>query len=90
MHGVGGVVGTLLTAVFGATALGGAGYSVPQGMLAQLGVQALGIAATALWCALVTWVVLRLLDATLGLRVNDEQETEGLDLASHGERSYSD
>ena len=90
VHGVGGVVGTLLTAIFGATALGGAGYSVPQGMLAQLGVQALGIAATALWCALVTWVVLRLLDATLGLRVNDEQETEGLDLASHGERSYSD
>jgi ammonium transporter, Amt family len=90
VHGVGGVVGTLLTAVFGAAALGGTGYPVRHGMFAQLGVQALGIGATIVWCALVTWVVLKVLDATLGLRVNDEQETEGLDLASHGERSYSD
>ena len=89
VHGVGGVIGSLLTAVFAATALGGVGYSVQTGMGAQLAVQALGIAATALWCGVITWVLLKVLDATLGLRVSEEQESEGLDLAQHGERGYS-
>ncbi len=58
-------------------------------MRAQLGVQALGIGATMLWCGGITWLLLKLLDATLGLRVSEEAESEGLDLASHGERGYS-
>ncbi len=87
VHGVGGVVGTLLTAVFASTALGGVG-PVNHTVLAQLGAQAVGVAATAAWCALVTWGIFRLLDATLGLRVSSEQESEGLDLAEHGERGY--
>jgi Amt family ammonium transporter len=89
VHGVGGVVGSLLTGVFAAVALGGSGFTVQTGIGAQVGVQALGIAATGAWCALVTWVLLKVLDATLGLRVTDEQESEGLDLAEHGERGYS-
>jgi Amt family ammonium transporter len=51
-------------------------------------VQALGI-GTMLWCGLVTWLLLKVLDITLGLRVSEEQESEGLDLAEHGERGYS-
>ncbi len=91
VHGVGGVIGTLLTGVFAAGALGGAGYLVPQGMAVQLAVQALGILATAAWCAFVTWGVLRVLGALLGgLRVSEEEETQGLDVASHGERGYTD
>ena len=89
VHGVGGVLGTLLTAVFGSVALGGAGYTVQHDMIGQLGVQALGIVVAALWCGGITWLVLRVLDATLGLRVSEENESEGLDLAAHGERGYS-
>ena len=88
VHGVGGVVGSLLTGLFAANSLGGAGFSVQQGVAAQLGVQALGIGVTMLWCGLVTWGLLKVLDATLGLRVHEEAESEGLDLAEHGERGY--
>jgi Amt family ammonium transporter len=89
VHGVGGVVGTVLTGVFATTMLGGTGFTVQQSMGAQVGVQALGVAVTIAWCGLVTWVLLKLLDVTLGLRVNEESETQGLDLTEHGERGYS-
>jgi len=89
VHGVGGIVGTLLTGVFAAASLGGTGFTVQKTMAAQVGVQLLGVLAAALWCALITWLLLKLLDATLGLRVSEEHESEGLDLASHGERGYS-
>lgn len=90
VHGVGGVIGTLMTGVFAAPALGGTGFAVPSGsMLAQIGVQALAVIVIGLWCALITFVLLRILDATLGLRVPEEHEVEGLDLGSHGERGYS-
>jgi len=88
VHGVGGVAGSLLTGVFAAASLGGTGFSVQQSMGAQVGVQALGVAVTIAWCGLVTWVLLKVLDSTLGLRVNEETETVGLDLAEHGERGY--
>jgi Amt family ammonium transporter len=90
VHGVGGVVGSLLTGVFAATALGGTGFPVQAGMLAQVGVQALAIGVAGAWCGGVTWLILKVLDATLGLRVSDEQESVGLDLAEHGERGYAD
>ena len=89
VHGVGGVVGTLLTGVFAAAALGGSGFTLQKSIGAQLGVQALGILATIAWCGLVTWGLLKILDATLGLRVSEEHESEGLDLAQHGERGYN-
>jgi Amt family ammonium transporter len=89
VHGVGGVVGSLLTGVFAAVWLGGTGFTVQQSVGAQLGVQALGVIAAAAWCAVVTWGILKLLDAVFGLRVSEEKETEGLDLAEHGERGYS-
>jgi Amt family ammonium transporter len=89
VHGVGGVIGTLLTGVFGAVALGGVGFPVQQGMLAQIGVQALGVGAAALWCGMLTWVILKIVAVPVRLRVSEEKETEGLDLAEHGERGYS-
>jgi Amt family ammonium transporter len=88
VHGVGGVVGTLLTGIFAATSLGGVGFAVQAGMGAQVGVQALGIGVSILWCGIVTWLLLKVLDATLGLRVSEESETQGLDLTEHGERGY--
>jgi ammonium transporter, Amt family len=89
VHGVGGVVGTLLTGVFAAVSLGGSGFTLQKSIGAQLGVQALGILATMAWCGFITWGLLKVLDATLGLRVSDEHESEGLDLAQHGERGYN-
>jgi Amt family ammonium transporter len=89
VHGVGGVIGTLLTGVFAAVSLGGTGYPVQTSMGAQIGIQALGVVAALVWCGALTWVILKLLDVVFRLRVSEEKETEGLDLAEHGERGYS-
>jgi Amt family ammonium transporter len=89
VHGVGGVVGSLLTGVFAAVSMGGSGFTIQKSIGAQLGVQALGILVTMAWCGLITWGLLKVLDVTLGLRVTDEHESEGLDLAQHGERGYN-
>jgi len=89
VHGVGGVIGTLLTGVFAAQAFGGTGFTVQTDIASQIGMQALGVLVTLAWSAIVTFVLLKVLDATLGLRVNDETEVEGLDLGSHGERGYT-
>jgi len=89
VHGVGGVIGTILTGVFAAVSLGGTGFTVQQTIAAQVGIQALGVVACAAWCGVVTWVILKVIRALVGLRVGDDKETEGLDLAEHGERGYS-
>ncbi len=92
VHGVGGILGTLLAGVFSATSLGiFSGYGFAEGnetMGDQLYVQFIGVIATMVFTALVSWILLKLIDATIGLRVTDEQEIEGLDIASHEERGY--
>ncbi|HEY9659379.1 MAG TPA: ammonium transporter, partial [Allocoleopsis sp.] len=88
VHGVGGAIGTTLTGIFASTLFGGAGFIVQHSITAQLGVQVLGVIVVAGWCAAMTWLVLRIVDFTVGLRVSEEHETEGLDVASHGERGY--
>jgi Amt family ammonium transporter len=90
VHGVGGVVGSILTGVFMTAALGGVGYAEGMTMGSQVMAQTIGVVATAAWCAVVTWAILKVIDATVGLRVSEEQESEGLDLAQHGERGYSE
>jgi Amt family ammonium transporter len=89
VHGVGGILGTMLTGVFVAAALGGAGLPEGQSTGGQLLVQLAGVAATALWCGIVTWILLKLTDAVVGLRVTADEETEGLDTALHNEKSYN-
>lgn len=86
VHGVGGILGTLLTAVFAVESLGGVGLE--KTLLAQLGVQALGSLAVVFWCGAVSLAILKALDAVLGLRVTADEEMEGLDLAQHDERGY--
>ena len=88
VHGIGGMVGALLTGLF-AGVLGGTGYSEGMNALTQLGVQFLGVAATVIWCAIVSWFLLKILDMSLGLRVEEDQEAQGLDLTEHGETSYN-
>jgi Amt family ammonium transporter len=87
VHAVAGIVGALLTGPFAAHALGGFGDVVHP--LGQLWIQAKGVAFTVVWSAGLTWGILKLIDVTLGLRVNDEQEQIGLDLALHDERAYN-
>ena len=89
VHGVGGILGTTLTGVFAATMFGGIGYPENQGMAGQVGVQLVGVAATLAWSGVLTWVLLKLTDATIGMRVAGEEETEGLDTALHGEKGYN-
>ena len=87
VHGVGGFVGAILTGVFAVEALGGTGLERSVG--GQLGLQFIGSAATIVYCGVLTFVIVKILDATIGLRVNTEQEGDGLDLALHNERGYS-
>jgi len=85
VHGVGGLVGSILTGVFAAASLGGTeSFAVAR----QVAVQALACAATAAWSGVMTWVALKASDALLGARVGEEQEVIGLDLTNHEERGY--
>jgi len=89
VHGVGGLLGTLLTGIFVSSALGGIGYPEGRTMAGQVGVQLAGIAATAIWSGVVTLVLLKLSSALAGLRVTGEEETEGLDTVLHNEKGYN-
>jgi Amt family ammonium transporter len=92
VHGVGGILGTLLAGVFCSTQLGmfsGNGFSDGiTSIVGQLGVQATGVVATIVYTAVATLVILKLVDMMVGLRVDDEEETQGLDLVLHDERGY--
>jgi Amt family ammonium transporter len=87
VHGVGGALGTLLTAFFAAPALGGLGLAA-GGVTDQILVQVIGIAAVAVWSGLVSLIVVKIVQSLVGLRVDDETEFEGLDVTTHGERAY--
>ncbi len=87
VHGVGGALGTVLTAFFGAEVLGGFGLANAT-MGAQLGVQVLAIAAVAIWSGVGTWLILTICLKFTGLRVSRDEEIEGLDIVAHGERGY--
>lgn len=87
VHGIGGIVGAILTGVFAAPALGGFGAVTDIGM--QVWVQAKGVIFTVAYTAIVTYIILKVLDLVMGLRVNEEEEAVGLDLAQHNERGYN-
>jgi Amt family ammonium transporter len=88
VHGVGGILGMLLTGVFASNALGVFSGQEEIAIASQVGTQALGVVATALYTAMVTWGILKFTDAMVGNRVDEDQEQEGLDLVSHNERGY--
>ncbi len=89
IHGVGGIVGAILTGALCAPALGGTGFVAEGGtMAAQLAAQVKGVATTIVWSGLGSLVLLFAVRAVTGLRVEGEAEREGLDLAAHGEQAY--
>ena len=89
IHAVGGIIGAILTGVFAATAFGGSGFGEGnETVVAQVLSQCVGVVATIVYSGVVSFVILKILDGVMGLRVDEEQEVEGLDLALHDERGY--
>jgi Amt family ammonium transporter len=97
VHGVGGIVGALLTGVFAAPSLGGTGVydyvtnAVGEGYSigAQVWIQAQGVLVTIVLSGVVSFIAFKLVDLVIGLRVSEEDEREGLDISSHGETAYN-
>ena len=96
VHGVGGIVGALLTGVFAAPSLGGTGVydyvanaaNPDYNIVGQVWIQAQAVGTTIVWSAVVSLIAYKLIDLVIGLRVNEEEEREGLDISSHGETAY--
>ena len=89
VHAVGGVIGAILTGVFVDAALGGAGLAEGVSMGAQVGKQFVGVAATIIYCFIASIIILKVVDGMVGLRVTQDEETEGLDLILHDEAGYN-
>ena len=88
VHGIGGVLGILLTAPLGALAFGGLGLS-EKTIGNQFIIQLIGVIAVGLWCLVITWLITLLVKKTIGLRVTEDEEIEGLDTSVHGEKGYN-
>ena len=100
VHGIGGILGALLTGVFNSPALGGPGYvadwttvtmvtAADFSVASQVWVQAKAVLITVAWSGIVSFIAYKVVDLTIGLRVSEEDEREGLDITSHGETAYS-
>jgi Amt family ammonium transporter len=96
VHGVGGILGALLTGVFADPALGGTGIwdyvanavAKDYSITSQVWIQAQGVITTLIWSGIVSFIAFKLVDLIIGLRVKEEAEREGLDITSHGEAAY--
>ncbi|HEC84329.1 MAG: ammonia channel protein [Candidatus Parabeggiatoa sp. nov. 2] len=89
VHAIGGIIGAILTGVFAATSLGGVGFGEGNTTMgSQVVAQLIGVGATVLFTAIMSFIILKIIDMIIGLRVDEEQETEGLDIALHEERGY--
>jgi len=89
VHAVGGIIGAMLTGVFADASLGGVGLKAGITIGDQVVIQFIGVAATLVYTAVVSFILLKVIDLVIGLRVNEEQESMGLDIALHDERGYS-
>jgi Amt family ammonium transporter len=87
IHGIGGIVGAILTGVFSAAAFGGV-KGDDYAMMAQLWIQIEGVLITIVWSGVVSYVLFKAIDMTIGLRVDADTERQGLDLTTHGEQAY--
>ena len=88
VHGIGGIMGSLLLAVFASESFGGVGYGQGANMASQLWIQLKGVAIVAAWSAVATLIIGYMVSMVLPMRVSEDQERDGLDIASHGERAW--
>ena len=89
VHAIGGIVGALLTGVFVAGSLGGVGLAEGVSIGQQVGKQAIGVVATIIYTGVASFIILKVIDMVIGLRVSSDEESEGLDIALHDERGYN-
>ena len=100
VHGIGGILGALLTGVFNSPSLGGPGYvadwvtatgvtAADYSIISQVWIQAKAVLITVVWSGVVSFIAYKIVDLTIGLRVSEEDEREGLDITSHGETAYN-
>ena len=100
VHGIGGIVGALLTGVFNSPSLGGPGFvadwvtatgitAADYSIASQVWIQAKAVLTTVIWSGVVSFIAFKVVDLTIGLRVSEEDEREGLDITSHGETAYN-
>ena len=100
IHGIGGILGAILTGVFNSPSLGGPGYvadwvtvtmvtAADYSIVSQVWVQTKAVLITIVWSGVVSFIAYKIVDLTIGLRVNEEDEREGLDITSHGETAYN-
>ena len=87
LHGIGGMVGAILTGIFCLPTLGG--YVENVNVVQQLIAQIAGILLTVVYCGFFTWLIFKIIDKTIGLRASNEQEQTGLDISNHNERAYN-
>ena len=88
VHGLGGIIGAILTGVFSAESLGGTGLAEGVSIGGQVGVQVISVVFTIVWCAIATSIAILVAKFTVGLRVSEESERIGLDITTHGESAY--
>ena len=89
VHAIGGIVGALLTGVFVAGSLGGVGLAEGVSISQQVGKQAIAVVATIIYTGVASFIILKVIDMVIGLRVSSDEESEGLDIALHDERGYN-
>src|SRR5210317_1204276 len=88
IHGVAGIIGAIGLAIFMAPQFGGVGYDEGFTMMSQLWVQTKSVLFTIVWCGVISYILFKIVDAVIGLRVSEEDEVSGLDTSSHGETAY--
>jgi len=89
VHGVGGTVGILMTAIFADSVFGGVGLGDGRTVFGQFGVQVLGTLAVAVWSLIGSYIIIKITESVVGLRVDEEAEVQGLDLSEYGESGYN-
>ena len=89
VHGVCGIVGCLLTGVFASESLGGTGYADGITITSQVGIQLMSVITCVIWTAIIAYIAYKIADLSVGLRVSEEHEREGLDINSHGESAFN-
>lgn len=89
VHGVCGIVGCILTGVFTSDSLGGIGFAEGVTMASQVGIQLMSVITCVIWTAIIAFIAYKIADITVGLRVSEEYEREGLDINSHGESAFN-
>ena len=89
VHGIGGIIGTLMAGVLVASSFGGAGLAEGMSPGKQFSVQLIGVVSVFIWTVVVSFIILKLIDLLLGLRVSPDEETQGLDQTQHEESGYN-